>query len=137
MAGALGRYGRHLGVAYLLLHDLSTRRGRSFDLGRSIGADPAVGLFDYATLHALHASQRGSMIDLLTRQRQGECVAAELKALIGQAAGEQAARAEAERSCEKAVAALRDVPDGFTRLCLERIARFIVAPRPDSTTLIQ
>ncbi|MBC8088241.1 MAG: geranylgeranyl reductase family protein [Phycisphaerae bacterium] len=123
---ALARYGRHLGIAYQLTHDLEALNGRSSELGRAIGSDRAAGLYDFATVYALQNGVRNEMRSALVALRDGEQGADERVArLVRQSGGIPVAMENAKRSVSEAKGALQGVPDGAVKDGLLRLADFV------------
>ncbi len=123
----LGAYGMHVGTAFQLIDDVLDYSGDHEQMGKNIGDDLAEGK---ATLPLIRAMQRGNPDQVravrAAIERGGlESLAGVLEAL--QATGaidytREAAREEAQR----AIAALRSVPDSAYRDSLVRFANFAV-----------
>lgn len=123
---ALARYGRHLGVAYQLTHDLAAVSGCSSELGRAIGSDPAAGLYDFATVYALQNGGRDELRGALSALRSGNESARErVMELVRESGGIQVAMEKAEWCVAEAKRALHEVPDGAVKEGLFGLAEFV------------
>lgn len=125
IVSALGSYGRHLGVAYQLVHDLSDARNHASEMGHAIGSDPAAGIYPYSTIYALQTELREPLRRALTMEREGQGVPNQVADLVREAGGVQAAFAESRRAITAAKRSLQSVPEGVIRTWLDRISDFV------------
>ena len=121
IVAALGTYGRKLGVAYQIRHDLSAAQGQATELGRAVGSNLAEGIYPLAVVHALHSDYRQQLVPALAAMRVGGS-ATEVAGIVLAAGGEILAASDAARTVADAKAALRNIPDGTLRVWLERLA---------------
>jgi geranylgeranyl diphosphate synthase, type II len=58
IVGAVGEYGRHLGLAFQIVDDILDVEGEAKDLGKTAGKDAKAGKPTYPAIHGIEASRR-------------------------------------------------------------------------------
>lgn len=61
-ARALGRFGRHLGMAFQIIDDVLDVSGEASVVGKPVGQDLASGVLTLPILHSLHSTEEGAQI---------------------------------------------------------------------------
>lgn len=111
---ALGRYGRHLGVAFQLTDDALDLEGTAAQLGKPVGLDLTTGAYG---LPILLAAQEAGAVASEVRQHVRKRVLddadrARLAHVLRESGAMATARETARAHSEAAVAALEDMPEG-------------------------
>ncbi|MEU4511070.1 polyprenyl synthetase family protein [Nonomuraea wenchangensis] len=125
---ALVRFGAALGVTFQILDDC-------LDLslsgaGKPVGTDHALGLFGAPTLYALREDRGGRLATLLLSPSFGVGDLPEVRALVEERGGLEAAGRLAADWHERALDALRELPEGGPRDRLAALATSFLAGRP-------
>ncbi len=125
---ALQNYGRYLGTAFQLIDDLLDYSADDKTLGKNIGDDLSEGK---PTLPLLHAMRHGSaeqraMIRRAIAQGNGRHLLESVLTAMYQCGSLEWTRHRAEQEADKAIAALRALPNSPSRNALEALAHMSV-----------
>lgn len=111
---AAARFGSALGVAFQVLDDCLEMEP-SHDPGKPTSTDHVLGLFGAPTLYALRVDENGDLGRLLLAPGFGPGDMATVREHVAGLGGVDAARDLSRQWCDKALAALGDIPDGPAR----------------------
>lgn len=112
--GAVGRFGRQLGVAFQIQDDLLDLTGEESVVGKSVRKDLEKGKLTYPLIHHLaHADprDRGRTLRLIGSPSRAEDTET-LRGLLGQTGSMDATRETARRLVDEAKLALSPLPEG-------------------------
>ncbi len=125
---SMARYGLHLGTAFQLVDDALDYSASADDMGKNIGDDLSEGKTTLPLIHAMHHGSAEQTAVLRDAIRSGglEQIEAVQEAIESTGAIRYTV-ALAHAECEKAIAALADIPDSFYKHALIQLAQFAVA----------
>jgi len=125
-AAALYRYGYNAGMAFQITDDLLDLLGSEAVTGKPPGSDLRQGNLTLPVLYALQESgiREPLLAEIGRIKESGGDVAAAIR-LVRQSSGIRRAEALADRYVDKALTALKRLPEGPAREQLSEIARFI------------
>jgi octaprenyl-diphosphate synthase len=125
---ALGRYGKHLGIAFQLIDDALDYQGDSGELGKNVGDDLAEGKPTLPLIHALvHADADSAAMIRDAIEQGGTELQEPILAAVERSGGLEYTATLAGREAEKAEEALAALPASPYRDALAGLARFAVS----------
>jgi octaprenyl-diphosphate synthase len=125
---ALGRYGKHLGIAFQLVDDALDYRGDTEELGKNVGDDLAEGKPTLPLIHALKRSapDEAAMIRSVIEQGGTEDQAP-IRAVVESTGGLDYTARLAENEASRAIEVLAGIPASAYRDGLAALARYAVS----------
>ncbi len=116
---ALGRFGRHFGLAYQIRDDIQDVTGDAKTLGKPVGQDAGGGKWTLPLVYSLGASGAGDRIACLRRmERRTAADVAWIHAFILRHGGAEAAERKAVAELDEAVLRLSGLPESPCRSSL-------------------
>jgi geranylgeranyl pyrophosphate synthase len=122
--GAVGRFGRLIGLAFQVLDDILDCSGDEAATGKRPGTDVRDGTVTLPLIHALEA--RPELAEILRRPGPSDADVALVLRAASESGALQRARADALRYIEEAHAALAACPDTMERGLLAQVAGQVV-----------
>ncbi|GAB6933060.1 polyprenyl synthetase family protein [Calditerricola satsumensis] len=122
---ALRAYGHNVGMAFQITDDILDYTGTEETLGKPVGSDLKQGIVTLPALYALATSPRAGVLrEWIATQRVADHLP-EALAIVRDSGGIAFAKELAARYLNRALEALRILPDVPARRTLEAIARFV------------
>lgn len=124
-AGALRRFGRHLGMAFQIIDDVLDVSGEASVVGKPVGHDLGSGVLTLPVLHGLHRTQEGQRLRALlssgplTREQVDEALA-----IVRRNGAVEYAYGVAADFADQALRELAALPPGRGRDLLEAVAAY-------------
>ncbi len=122
---ALGRFGKHFGMAFQIIDDCLDFMGQEQEFGKFLGGDLEEGVYTLPVIRLLASPDRSKVVALLRDTKNGKRFAALLELLREQGALEYA-RAKAREFIEKARQELQGFPPSIFRTSLEQLADYVL-----------
>jgi geranylgeranyl pyrophosphate synthase len=123
-AGAVGEYGRLIGLAFQVFDDILDCSGDQAATGKRPGTDVRDGTVTLPMIYALEA--RPELAEILRRPQPSDADVEIVLASVADSGGLQRARGDALRYIEDARAVLAGCPDTIERGLLEQVAAQVV-----------
>jgi octaprenyl-diphosphate synthase len=124
---ALGRYGKHLGIAFQLVDDALDYRGDAEELGKNVGDDLAEGKPTLPLIHALrHGSAEAATMIRSAIEQGGTEEQGPIRAVVESTGGLDYTARLAANEAQRAIDVLGEIPESPFRDALAALARFAV-----------
>jgi octaprenyl-diphosphate synthase len=124
---ALGRYGKHLGIAFQLVDDALDYRGDAEELGKNVGDDLAEGKPTLPLIHALrHGGAQAAAMIRSAIEQGGTEEQGPIRAVVESTGGLDYTARLAENEAQRAIDVLGEIPESPFRDALAALARFAV-----------
>jgi len=114
------QFGRNFGLAFQLVDDMLDFTGTSDELGKPAAADLELGLITAPVLFALEEAPE--LMPLVRRQFRESGDPARAREIVLRTQGIQRTRQMADEYCQRAVAAIMQLPESDARSCLVNLA---------------
>lgn len=125
---ALQDYGRYIGTAFQLIDDLLDYSADGKTLGKNVGDDLSEGKPTLPLLHAMHngTPEQASLIRSAIEEGNGRHLLEPVLETMKQCGSLEWTRSAAEKEADKAIAALKILPESLWRNALEALAHMSV-----------
>lgn len=124
---SLRLYGRHLGIAFQLVDDVMDYLSSSEEMGKNVGDDLAEGKATLPLIYAMRTGTEDERKQVREAIRQGGLEdLTPILDIVHRTGAIEYTRAKAQEQVEKALSALKDLPDTSFRSTLEQIAGMAV-----------
>jgi len=128
----LGRFGRHLGLAFQMVDDILDFTATAEILGKPVGNDLREGKMTLPAIYAYESAapaQRERMETVMRDQKYTTVSFEEVRDLVVASGALERARTEAEAEAQASLRALREFPASPLRAALERLPELVTARR--------